>query len=174
MDINFWGASNLNAINLNQNYLTNIGAEWSDLIAEHTWIVGGNTTSNIYRVTVRNTYQNEIENPISPMSYKAKVGLMYVSDYGYAASPENWQTTLQNYDGEEVINNNWLFMGLWEWSITRSSDSTSLVFGVDASGDVYYYFRVNDGYVVRPVFYLKSDVEYVSGDGTQQNPFRIQ
>ena len=27
---------------------------------------------------------------------------------------------------------------------------------------------------VRPTFYLNSDVEYESGDGSQSNPFRIQ
>ena len=28
-------------------------------------------------------------------------------------------------------------------------------------------------YAVRPVFYLKSDVIYVSGSGTQTDPYRI-
>ena len=26
---------------------------------------------------------------------------------------------------------------------------------------------------IRPVFYLKTNVEYISGDGLQENPYRI-
>ena len=30
------------------------------------------------------------------------IGLIYVCDYGYAASPENWQTPLYDYSNDAV------------------------------------------------------------------------
>ena len=98
---------------------------------------------------------------------------MYVSDYGYAASPENWQTILYNYDNDTNRNNNWMFMGLWEWTITCQSDGASalgLAFDVYNIGIVFDFANIGG---VRPVFYLNSDVTYISGTGTQYDPFRI-
>ena len=97
---------------------------------------------------------------------------MYVSDYGYAASPENWNTNLYNYDNDTNQNNNWMFMGLYEWTISRRSDFTNDVFLLDSKGSVGS--DVNDiGSGVRPTFYLESNVVLSSGDGSEQNPFRI-
>ena len=63
-------------------------------------------------------------------------------------------------------------MGLDEWTISRSSDSSNNVFIVSGSGNVTYYY-VLSYYAVRPVFYLNSNVTYVSGTGTSTDPIRI-
>lgn len=54
------------------------------------------------------TYQNEIVNPdpgddstTGETTYDAKIGLMYASEYAYAASPSAWETTLVNYKGND-------------------------------------------------------------------------
>ena len=170
---NTWSQSNLNTLNLNQNYISNIGSKWSDLIATTSWKVGGSTYQNIYNVPVKQTYQNEIVSPSDSTIYGAKIGLMYVSDYGYAASPENWNTNLYNYDSDTNRNNNWMFMGLYDWTISRNSDSTEFAFIEDYTGSIGYgavNYRISS---VRPVFYLGSSVEFSEGDGTKQNPYRI-
>ena len=168
---NTWSESLLNKINLNTNYLNNIGNDWNNKIANYTWQIGGNTYDNILKNTVKNTYQNEIINPLTNTTYSAKIGLMYVSDYGYAASPESWNTTLLYYD--EVKSVNWLYMGLIEWTITHDASSSQVVFPL-----FYQGFTYGDGtkgyYVVRPVFYLNSDVQIYEGhDGTASDPYRI-
>ena len=168
---NDWTTSELNTVNLNTNYLNNIGSTWSNLIATTTWKVGG-TTGYIYSVTVKNAYSNEIENPAEDTSYQAKIGLMYVSDYGYAASPENWQTTLLNYKNDTNRNNNWMYMGLSEWSITPTSSDSFGVNGVSNIGNPYPY-TANSGYSARPVFYLNSIVESDGGSGTKSDPYRL-
>ena len=172
---NIWSESNLNTINLNTNYLNNIGSTWASKIAEHTWQVGGNMPSNIYSVSVKSTYTNEIISPLDATTFSGKVGLMYASDYGYASSPDNWSTNLSDYANDTNRNNNWMFMGFNEWIISPSPD-----------GHIpnYSYFILSEGnisrirvhyevYAIRPTFYLNSDVAYISGDGSQSNPFRI-
>ena len=169
---NDWTTSEFNKINLNTNYLNNIGSDWSNLIATTTWKVGGNTYDNISEVTVKNTYTNEIVSPVEETTYEAKIGLMYVSDYGYAASPENWTTTLNNYNNETNRNNNWMFMGLYEWTITPCSSDSDLVFSVYDDGSLYEATADSD-FSARPVFYLNSNVKLEGGSGTASDPYRL-
>ena len=167
---NTWSQSNLNIVNLNQNYLNNIGSTWSSKIANHTWQVGGNTKENIGTATPKTAYTNEIVSPASNTTYNTKIGLMYVSDYGYATSPSNWNRDLFDYGSTTVRNNNWMYMGLEEWTITRRSDNTNYAFYVVIAG------RVNNGVNhlgVRPSFYLNSNVTLTGGSGTQTDPFTI-
>ena len=154
-------------------WLTNIGIEWSSKIAEHTWIVGGNSWANIGNTTVKNSYTNEIVNPATNTTYNAKIGLMYVSDYGYAASPANWNTNMGSLNNDTNRNNNWMFMGLYEWTISRYLDDSYSAFGVGNSGRVDNLVGVDTGSAVRPSFYLEPSVAYISGDGSINLPFRI-
>ncbi len=170
---NQWSNSTLNTGTLNGTYLNGLGTTWSDMIETHTWKVGGNTYQNIYNVTVKNTYTNEIVSPAANTTYNAKIGLMYVSDYGYAASPANWTTTLNNYANDTNRNNNWMFMGLNEWTISRRSDDTGFAFRVSPTGIVDSLYVYNYRFGVRPSFYLKSNVAITSGDGSSTNPYRL-
>ena len=176
--VNTWSQSNLNTVNLNTNYinyLNNQNSKWAEMIETTNWQVGGNSYQNIQNVTVKNTYTNEIVSPAANTTYSAKIGLMYVSDYGYAASPANWTTNLVSYDNNTNRNNNWMFMGLYEWTISRSSDNLYYAFHVSYTGYVSsnFVYYVNIVYGVRPSFYLKSNVAITSGDGTSSNPYRL-
>ncbi len=179
-DNNTWSQSELNTVNLNTNYinyLNGINSKWNNMIEKTTWQVGGNTSQNIYSVTVKNTYTNEIVSPAANTIYSAKIGLMYVSDYGYAASPANWTTTFDNYDNDTNRNNNWMFMGLPDWTISRRSDTTNRAFGVSIAGNVYSngVYGVNGiSHGVRPSFYLKRYIMITDGDGSSTNPFKIR
>ena len=175
---NTWSLSNLNKTNLNQNFITNIGAEWANKIDMTTWKVGGNTSDNISNQPAKTAYQNEIVNPVTTNStdnkteYSAKIGLMYASDYGFAAAPSAWTTQLSSYNGEAIKNVNWLYMGLYEWTISRNANDSDYVFRVDDSGYVYGG-SANFAFGVRPVFYLSSSVNYVSGSGGATDPITI-
>ena len=169
---NTWSESQLNTVNLNQNYLNNIGSTWSSKIATTSWKVGGNTYQNIYSVPVKTVYQNEIVSPAESTTYSSKIGLMYASDYGYATSPNNWNTNLSNYNSTTVRDNNWMWMGYYDWTITRRSDTTLSAFfvydtGFVSSGSVFDYSGV------RPSFYLNSNVTLSGGSGSSADPFRL-
>ena len=124
---NTWSTSLLNKTNLNTNFINYLGTTWANKIATVTWKVGGNTDANIRNVVPATTYQNEIVNPVTTnttdnaTTYSAKIGLMYVSDYGFAASPEAWTLTMSSYNNTTATNNNWMYMGLYEWTISRTA-----------------------------------------------------
>ena len=175
---NTWRKSNLNKVNLNTNFITNIGAEWANKITETTWKVGGNTYANIKDVVPATAYQNEIVNPLTTNTtdnateYTAKIGLMYVSDYGYAASPSAWTLTMGNYGNTTATSTNWMYMGLNEWTISRYADYSAGAFSVYNDGRVIDG-HVNDGLAVRPSFNLESSITYVSGSGSASDPMGI-
>ena len=174
---NTWSESNLNKINLNTNFINNIGSTWANKIATTTWKVGGNTFDNIGSSFPSIAYQNEIVNPSENTTYDAKIGLMYVSDYGFAASPSAWTTTLYNYDGNDAKGTsiktiNWMYMGHIEWTISRTSAYSYSAFFVRGDGDVGNV-RVSNNYGVRPSFNLSSSITYVSGSGSMSDPIRV-
>ncbi len=173
---NTWSESRLNTINLNKNYLNKIdenGTKWSKKISDHIWKVGGNTYSNIVGQTAPNAYQNEINNPATNKTVNAKVGLMYVSDYGYAASSSSWSTSLSSYTNANVMTNNWIYMGLIEWTLAPSAGGSDAAFAV-AEGSFVYGAYVDSGtFGTRPVFYLITNTSYKSGNGTISSPIII-
>ena len=175
---NTWSESLLNKINLNTNFINNIGTEWANKIATTTWKVGGNTYANISQVVPSVAYQNEIVNPVTTNTtdnakeYSAKIGLMYVSDYGYAASSSAWTLTMNNYNSTTAKNLNWMHMGYYDWTLSRNADDSSYAFLVYYNGSVSSY-SVNDDFAVRPSFNLESSITYASGSGTQSDPIRI-
>ena len=162
---NTWSSSTLNTETLNGTYLSGLSATWSNKIATHTWYVGGYST---YVATPKTIYNAES----SGTTYRAKIGLIYVSDYGYAASNNYWATNMGSYHSANIRNNNWMYMGLMEWTISRCSSSSISAFRVDDAGSLDFY-SVNISYAVRPSFYLTASTTYVSGSGTSSDPIRI-
>ena len=179
---NTWSTSLLNKTNLNKNFIANIGADWAKKIEDTTWKVGGNTWANIGTQPAKTVYQNEIISPVTTNTtdnatdYSAKVGLMYVSDYMYAAPQDKWTLVGYNSDASKdyraATSVNWMYMGLWEWTISRYADLAFYVFYVYYTGFVLNSNAFN-AYGVRPVFYLSSSVNYASGSGTAADPILV-
>ena len=184
--VSFWGSNNwttseLNKINLNTNYINYLGSSWNSMIDDTTWYLGGMTsTSN----TAKSFYTGERNNtgygsnpttygPTNANGNSTKIGLMYVSDYGYAAYPDAWVTNLSSYTSSTIVKNSWLYMGLFDWTMTPNSSNSNNVFCLYHTGSLNSYFAYYNGYSVRPVFYLKSNISYVSGNGTKASPYRI-
>ncbi len=173
---NIWSTSLLNKINLNTNYLNNIGTTWSNLIEDTTWKVSGHTTPE---VTPSEMYTAEITNATKtygPSNGTSKIGLMYASDYGFAASPSAWTTNLYDYDGNDANKTsiktiNWMYIGHNEWTISPLSSNSNYVFLLSNYGHVNSYAIY--GYGSRPVVYLKASVLFAGGSGTQSDPIRI-
>ena len=172
---NKWSSSSLNTY-LNGEYLTSLGT-LAKKIAITTWKVGGGTYGNILGSVPKTTYQYEVGSSASTTIIDKKIGLMYVSDYGFAASPSAWTKTLGDYDGTDANGTsiktiNWMYMGYNDWTISCVSNDTILVFdvrsdGVVNSGDASYTREV------RPSFNLESSVKYVSGSGSMSDPVRV-
>ena len=169
---NNWTTSEFNTINLNTNYWNYLGSTWQNLIAETTWHLGGMRS---YNNTAKAFYDGERNNAgygSNQTTYSDEIGLMYVSDYGYAASPDAWTTDLHDYDNSTITSNNWLYMGLSEWTITPISSRSNGVIVVNLVGPLSLS-SADDDYSARPVFYLKSNVQLEGGSGTSSDPYRL-
>ena len=173
---NTWSASKLNTVNLNTNFTTNIGTAWANKIATTTWKVGGGTYANLRDAVPKTAYQYEVGSSASTTTYDAKIGLMYVSDYYYSASPSAWTLVGYNLDYTKSYasakGENWLYGGGWDWTISRDSDYSDFAFLVDSDGSVGYGYVGNHS-GVRPSFSLLSSTTYVSGSGSMSDPVRI-
>ena len=175
---NTWSTSLLNKINLNTNYLNNIGTTWSNLIEDATWKVSGHSTRS---VTPSEMYTAEITNATKtygPSDGTSKIGLMYVSDYGFAASPSAWTETLANYDGNDANGTliktiNWMYMGNYEWTISPYSSNGDSVFYLGNRGNLNNDGGAGYGCGSRPVLYLKASVLYAGGLGTKDSPITL-
>ena len=173
---NTWSTSSLNTY-LNNEFINTFDETTKGKIAETTWKVGGNTYANIANQPAKTAYQNEVVESVpgqysTEIDYKAKIGLMYASDYGFAAAPSAWTTTLYNYDSSTVTEVNWMYIGIDEWTLTPLSSYSAMEFGLK-NGSVFHY-GTSYGFIVRPVFYLKTSVVYTRGSGTASDPIRIE
>ncbi len=178
-DSNTWSTASLNTY-LNGEYLISLGT-LSEKIATTTWKVGGNTNANIRGVVPATAYANEIINAVTTNTtdgakeYSAKIGLIYVSDYGFAADPSAWTTKLYNYsgsvNGSKIRSLNWL-SGIAEWTITRYADVSNNAFIVIGTGSVGNDRSISSN-KCRPSFSLVSSVTYSGGSGTQDSPIRV-
>ena len=149
---NTWSSSSLNTY-LNGEYLTSLGTI-AEKIATTTWKVGGGSVSYILASVPKTAYQYEVGSSASTTTVDKKIGLMYVSDYYYSASPSAW--TLVGYKGSDATKDyraaktiNWLYLGSNEWTISRDSGNTAYAFYVNSTGSVGRNY-VTDSFAVRP------------------------
>ena len=167
---NDWSTSDIKN-SLNTTYLNNFEISWQNLITNHNWQIGG---MGIYTGTAKEIYDIELGVNSTYEADNTKIGLMYVSDYGFAAGNNYWTTDLRYYNSND---NNWMFLseGVSEWTITKYNIRTIEVYIISTGGAVYpgETFGTNRLWLARPCFYLTSDVAYSSGSGTQSDPIRI-
>lgn len=112
-----------------------------------------------------NFYAKEITKQTSE---NTSIGLMYASDFGYAIS--GYTGNLGYSSAYSQMVNNWLFGQSIEWTMTAYSSSIPVLvnfFGGLSSASAYL------GSAVRPVLYLQSNINKISGDGTEGNPYKI-
>ena len=164
---NTWSTSSLNTY-LNGEYLTSLGT-LADKIATTIWKVGGGSSTYLYDVP-KTAYQHEVGSSASTTTNDAKIGLMYVSDYGFAADQSGWTTKLSSYNSN--TSKNWLFLGSTEWTLSHFTDLANIAFTVASTGYVGNN-RLTGSNGVRPSFNLESSVKYVSGSGSMSDPVRI-
>lgn len=161
--INNWSEVSLNTINLNQNYLSNIGTEWSSKISSNIWNLGSGNIDYGITLYIKSVYKDELNGD----SYgPSKIGIISASDYGYARLPSDWQC----YDcSQYASSNNWIYMGVDE-SILNNSANNGPGYVIKIDG---FFYRKVEPSAVRPVFYLETSITYVSGSGIQSDPIII-
>ena len=159
------------------------------MIQNTTWTLGGTNykTSNPPHETypVNELYESERGTQVysgHATTSTDYIGLIYPSDYGYASTDASCRQNLRAgltytnniYGGTPTCkNNNWLFNGVWYWTISPYLSIAYSVFRVDGDGRLSNHFAwYRDG--VRPSLYLKQDVKVVGGTGTSSDPYTLE
>lgn len=97
------------------------------------------------------------------------IALMYLSDYGYAAS-DSCSDTLGKYNSDSCKSNNWLFLGSEEYTLSNSYNNGTVV-SIKSDGSATGGICASENHLVRPVLYLKPDVKIIGCNGTSSNPY---
>ena len=127
-----------------------------------------NTGTSKNTVATSTAYTNETVT----RTVSGYVGLMSMSDYGYAANSYYHETTRLDEAYGTMASTNWLYGQGYEWTMTRSGRITTYMQYVTYSGSVldgYAYY----GFQVRPVVHLDLEVYIISGTGTELDPYII-
>ena len=170
----YWSSTNTSEwieSTLNDIYLNELGTNWINTITDANWYISG--TSYVNYGTTKDVYDYELIRYSS--IYQGKIGLIYISDYTYATIPENWSLNISSYSEALNIENNWMYLGEDEWTLTEYCCEIvkyAMINIIDDTGVVNESFYDNN-YAVRPTFYLNANVTYESGTGSSTDPFRI-
>ena len=153
-----------------------ISSEYRDYIENVTWYLYGYSSNYLskqnFYLCERGQYSGctSANSGVYATSTKAKIGLMYPSDYMYASGYfGHSDVTLGSsyYFG----NQNWLYKRT-EWTITPLSINDSAYKVSSYLGNVYED-KVYNGGGIRPTLYLKSSVNIIGGNGSFENPYVI-
>ena len=142
---------------LNNNYISFLGENLSDMISYHIW----QTT-------------NSISDFIIEANNNLKIGLINWGDYVYSYYPIYWNSDSFSYNVS--LYNSWMYMGDMSY-ILESMDCTGLgdvpCVGLIAHNGEIFWATDAEFHTVRPTFYLNSDVSYIFGTGTSTDPYII-
>ena len=109
-----------------------------------------------------------------PLYWEGMVGLMYPSDYGYAAGNSCVNgTKLYDYNG--YGNKDWLYISdIYQSLMSPYSGHFCSLFSVGYAGRVVIDNDVFEDLAVSPVFYLTSTTSIIDGDGSLNNPYILK
>ncbi len=171
---NNWDNASLKTY-LNGTYYNSINEPYKGMISAETYYLGGPTSSKYQTLTASGYYNAERSSTVhsgNPTSTTQNIGLMYPSDYGYAAGSNCLSTALYNYS-PSCINSDWLYSRVSEWLQAPDASNMFDAAVLGSPGFVFNYYNVGYSNAVRPVLYLNTNVQITGGDGSQNNPYTL-
>ena len=157
-------------------------------IEEVVWNLGGtNTYNSASNGLASHWYGYERGTTVytgRPTTWTGKIGLMYPSDYGYATSGGTTKDRaaclakeLLNWDSSDFSDckgNDYLFdANNWQLTLAPRSAYDSTVFIVYGGG-LFTDRYVGYAYAVRPVLFLKSNIQVDKGTGAKSTPYQLK
>ena len=158
--------TSLGEINLNTNFVNYLSDNFEAKIKNSSWIINVFDSSSWF-TAVQNIFL--VEHASDGITYEAKIGLMYASDYGYASNPNLWTMTMDNYTDTNIGLNNWMYMGVKENIITDYQSPCNRII-ISSNGSLDFISSSMVTTAIRPAFYLEPSVTYKSGLGTKDSP----
>ena len=169
------------------NYESNgLTSEAKNQISSTKWYLGNVVYDNDYGNTKEIYAQERSTNVHSgnKQTWDGKVALIYPSDYMYASSACYNDDTMKGYNSSDLSKDyrsetckstNWLLdTNNWFWTVSPGSSYPSYVLIVYDSGYLSTGVTTYSDGGLRQSVYLNTNVNYISGDGTSDNPFVIK
>ena len=155
---------------------TGLQSEYRAMVENVTWHLGGKH-NNTYTADAFYTGERDSTSVYSgnTATITGYIGLMYASDYGYSVLSSSCArtTNLGSYNTSACGGASWLKKEVYEWTITHYSASSSSppfhLYNTAVLNDLNAYY----GFATRPVLYLNSTVQKISGSGTITDPYKI-
>ena len=182
---NNWTGATLNT-ELNTTYLNSLDSTSKSMIGNTKYYLGGkNVTYNDGYVDTPlqfYSYERKISGSSyyygsNPNSWTGKLGLMYLSDYGYASSNcENKKLYDENSSSNDIRacnTTNWLFNNDYQWLLPQNASVSNYAFYVNWVGGVNDVIVSDNQLGVRPVLYLISSAQIIGGNGTSSSPYTL-
>ena len=152
-----------------------LSAKAKSYITTSRYYLGGYGYNNSVTTVAMYGYErgtNRFDNN-RPLYWDGYVGLMYSSDYGYAAGKSCGDgTNLIKYH-VSCKSKDWLYNSSnWQWLMLPQSSYNGNAWGVSSLGKLAYHVGGTGGTgLVSPVFFLNSSTSISSGDGTLAAPY---
>lgn len=153
---NTYSSSSLNTY-LNSTFKNSLGTN-INLIDTTAWYVGG-LDSSYKSKTGDVIVKDELSN--NGVVVNEHIAIPYIRDYIYASGGTTITKT-----------NNWLFTSNM-WFITRMSTTILNSYYLTSTGAIDYTDIVSITKNIKPCFYLKGSVKYISGSGTNSDPYIV-
>ena len=172
---NSWNNSDLQNY-LNNEYYNGIKPPYKEMISEEKFYLGGPAGGDGDQSTASQYYDKERSGRVymgNPVSTKQYIGLMYPSDYGYAAEQNCLEIQVYEYD-KICYKNDYLYSGNNEWLQTPLSSHSAAAAYLTQTGTIYANASIDEIYAIRPVLYLSSSVKITGGTGSQSDPYTIE
>ena len=149
-----------------------------NMINNSRYYLGGYNSSSVLTIAMyeyergRITARDAIYG-VNSLYWDGNIGLMYLSDYGYAAGNScATSINLDNYNGD-CKSRDWLYNpNSSQWSMIQYTKSSLAGYYVSQSGGVFEK-QSNYSLSTSPVFYLSKDVVITGGTGTIDDPYTI-
>lgn len=151
-----------------------IKSEYRTYIKNVTWYLGG---GDLYNDSIDTIYAKERNGNVysgNSTSTNGYIGLMYASDYGYAADQNRCIRSYNDLSSYTLCSSyDWLYNTGGEWTLHHDPESQSSIARINAYGNMLDNSSMTDGYDVRPTLYLNSSVYVIDGDGSITDPYII-
>ncbi len=136
------------------------------------YYLGGYSDTSLKTGAIYLAERGKITSSGNALYWDGKVGLMYPSDYGYAAGNDCvTNTSIFDYSSG-CGNKDWLYRSnSSNWTITPYTSATNGVWQMGYG--LAYNSGTNILYGACPVFYLDKDVVITSGTGTSSDPYLV-
>lgn len=179
-DFNQTASCSANTFNIDCNYLLNklnntfynsLDSKYSNLILDTVWRITNISSSFVDSLTFNQYYQAE-QNATATLFLK--MGLPYISDYGYSFSSNDVDRTVAvNSIDFGKIDFSWMYndyavdFGLI-WTMDLDNTSPYIIYKPGIAGAINMY---QGG--VFPTFHIQANTQVKSGNGSQSSPYRL-